>query len=278
VVGYAYPFGDYGQNYTNDPQLFPAVSPQIVSGIYSLAFYQDAPGEYYEDTYASDPSKAPYFIKRIEVHQDMTGDELVDMLEKSAAKSLPYTDTFTSDKGWLSSWGSYSIDPSAGTMTLKPAAKDTGASVVLDGSYPWTDYAFSADVSSPTHTSVYLWARFQDGYNNAGCNFGSDFVHVEETLNGVNRVIQGVNQAGVLPSGTFKAGVEVSGRTISCLINGTVVAQSQFLDASLDKGGVGFKAWDKQPDLASLVVYDMNAAPLADDTEGSASSSPSVNP
>lgn len=251
---YAFPFGDYGQNYTNAPSFFPGHMRSIVTGIYTMLFYQTYPGKYYDQTYSSVPAAAPYFIKRIELTQDVTGSSLVTKLENSSAKSLPYTDTFSSNKGWVSSWGSYTLDTHTGTLRIQPQQNDTGASVVLDGSYPWKDYLFSANVRSPAHTSVYLWARFADANNNAGCNFGANFVHIEQTVGGTNRVIQGVNQAGLLPQGVFTASIAVSGRTIECLINGSVVAQSNFLDPSLGHGGIGLKAWDKTPDLASLIV------------------------
>jgi len=253
VFAFAFPFGDYGQNLFVDSN-FELAKDVLLLGAkehYDFAFYQWWEGEGFTYNYWR---PGAFLLKRLEPDAAWSGKELVAALEQGKPKSLPFQDTFSSNTGWLSTWGSYDILKESDELVFRASQHEAGASAILDGSGAWQDYQVSAVVESPTQTGVFLWVRFQDGNNNAACNFGKDFVHVEQVLEGQHRVIQGIRDVTPIPQGEFTVQARVQGRTVQCLINDQVLVETPFLDISLDHGGIGFKMWDDEVGRASLHI------------------------
>ena len=256
AFAFAFPFGDFGQNPGDSNFLLAQdIVKNVVGSVYSFAFYQWWEGEGFTQNYADE---GKMMIKRIEVENDWGADKLVDILEAGRAKSLPYSDRMNGDKSWLSTWGSYRYDISNGLVLLANDG-EAGASVILDGSGAWKDYEVTARVESPTQTGVLLWVRFQDASNNAACNFGKDFVHIEQILDGEKRVIQGIRDVSPIPSGEFTIGARIQGRNVQCLVDGTVLIETPFLDKGLSRGGIGFKMWDQQIGKSALYIKQVQA-------------------
>ena len=256
VIAFTFPFGDFGQNTTNFPGAQSLVL-DTVSKYFRLAFYQTAPGIRFTSNYyvPEQASSGSFLVKRIDINPDWSGTDILRILKNSQAKSLPYSDNFSSNKGWIASWGLATVDPTTKVMTIKPGAAQTGGSAVLDGSRLWKNYQLTTVVDVPNHNSVFIWARYQDDQNNAACNFGQGFAHVEQTINGVSNVIKGQQSENfVLPTGDFQVGIRVKDRQIDCLINGNVVVSSIFMDPTLSTGGIGFKTWDTQAGRSLLLV------------------------
>ena len=261
IFAFAFPFGDYGQNLFVDSN-FELAKDVLLLGAkehYSYAFYQWWEGEGFTYNYRR---PGAFLIKRLEPGAVWSGRELVAALEQGKPKSLPFQDAFSSNTGWLSTWGSYDILKESDELVFRANQQEAGASAILDGSGAWRDYEVSALVESPTQTGVFLWVRFQDGNNNAACNFGKDFVHVEQVLQGRHRVIQGIRDVAPIPQGEFTVQARVRGRTIQCLINNQVLVETPFLDTPLGYGGIGFKMWDEQAGRASLRIKKLEVQPL----------------
>lgn len=250
---FAFPFGEFGQVESNAPDLMPRMIA-IAHSMYDLLFYQHAPGVYFRQAYADPGTEdTSFLVRRISVRGDWTADRLLSVLEASNAKPLPYLDTLKTDRGWLSSWGTYRILPEGG-LALVAAPNAAGASAILDGTGHWQNYTITARVESPTQTGAFVWVRFKDDANNAACNFGEAFAHVEQTVNGEHRVINGIRGSDFIPTGPFTIEARVEGRHVTCLIDGSVVAESEFLDPTLTRGGIGFKKWNATIGESSLTI------------------------
>lgn len=258
VSSFAFPFGDFGQNFSNYPEA-QQVATDEAKNDFNMMFYQNAPGMRFTGNYFGEKpfgGANSFLVKRILVKTNLTPDDIIKKIEYGATKSLPYYDNFNFDNGWINAWGTPTIE--SGLLTLNAKEGETGSAVVLDGSHDWTDYALTATVKLPKNNGVYVWVRFQDDNNNAACNIGRDFAHVEETIGGKSNVLKGIREKISLPSDFFTVTAMVKGREISCYLDGKLLVSSPFLDPSLDKGGVGFKAWDYVPNNSEILVKDVS--------------------
>jgi peptidoglycan/xylan/chitin deacetylase (PgdA/CDA1 family) len=258
IVSFAFPFGDLGQNQKDAREKTQDIT-SIASDVYKLLFYQYRPGEYYTQVSPQDGGGS-LLARRIDMDNTWDAARLLDVLEDGTAKALPYHDSFDEDHGWLKVWGDHSIE--GGSLRLQASPLQTGASTVIDGSAHWEDYTVRADVISPERTGVFLWTRFQDDDHNAGCNFGTEFVHAEQVVGGEKRVLQGVRRAQSIPEGPFSVSAEVVGRTLVCSINGEEIVRTEFLDESLDHGGTGVKIWDEALGKSTIEITQLEVVPI----------------
>lgn len=262
IDSFAFPYGDYGQNSTNF-SLAKNIVVQDTAKLYSLAFYQNVPGKYYSSNYFLPEYKDnPFFlVTRINTNPEWSGQDLVETLRKGEAKPLPYDDNFSKDNGWVRIWGE--LTHSSSTMSLQAGKYETGASVILDGSRLWSNYTLTATVNSPRQQGIYVWARLQDERDSASCNFGNSFINIEQTVNGVQRIIKGNDfKQTIIPTKDFSIKVEVKDRNITCTLNNTYSVTSAFLDEKLSTGGIGFKTWEKNPGESSLVIKNLHVTEI----------------
>ncbi len=264
INSFAFPFGDYAQGSTNTENKNGRNDLlTIVSNTYNLGFYQHGPIIRFKENYYL-PSKEKdgfFMVKRMHPGHDWSGEKLLKELRKTQTKNLPYIDTFTEDQGWISSWGKIIID--SNSLTVQAQANQAGGAAILDGTRLWKDYSIKARVLTPEQNNVYIWARFQDDNNNAGCNFGPGFTHIEHTVNGVKSVLKGRRGSDIiLPRGEFTVEIRVEGRHMSCLLNGEEIVTTEFLNPVLSEGGIGFKTWDAVTTKGSLTVKELLVTPL----------------
>lgn len=257
ISSFAFPYGDFGQNNTNFSQAKNLVLNDT-KDLYSLAFYQIAPEIHFTSNYFTPENKDDSFflVRRININPEWSGDDLINTLKKSEAKPLPYIDDFSQDKGWVKIWSS--LDIGNNVFHIYADKDQTGASAILDGSRLWGNYYLTAIANSPHRQGVNIWARFQDENNNVSCNFGRNFIHIEETVNGVKTTIQGVNyKYPIIPSGDFPVEVQVKNKNIVCLLNNSLSVKSTFVNDKLSTGGIGFKTWEETKGQSSLTIKDL---------------------
>lgn len=259
VYSFAFPFGEFGHLSANYPEA-ESIVRRIAEHIYDVAFYQTWVGEGFSFNYPRPIFEGMIFGKRIEPKPGTAADELLRAFENGLPKSLPFGDDFSKERGWFSVWGAYRHTD--GALSLQALPEQTGNAVVLDGSGDWKDYRVRATVRSLHGTGVFLWVRFEDNENNAGCNFGNGFLHAEEVVNGVRNVNAGKRGDIVIPDGDFTVEARVQGRTLTCVLNGQSSVTTEFLNPSLGAGGIGFKAWETQPGSAALSVINVAVEPL----------------
>lgn len=243
ITTFAFPFGDFGQGESNFPEARKTILTQAAP-IYEILFYQQAPGDHYTANYFNEnkSGEQTFLLRRIDYNRHMSDQDFMTVVQSMEAKSLPYSDDFSENKGWISAWGGLEI--ASNTLTVTPRTLNSGGAAILDGSRHWKDYTVRATVSSPGRNGVYMWIRFGDESNAAACNFGNGFAHIEQTVNGEKRVIKGIRNENInIPSGDFEITARVKGRQIECMLNGEVSVATEFLDESLSQGGIGFKTW-----------------------------------
>ena len=256
IQSFAFPYGDFGQNNTNFKDA-TNINTQESQKLFSLDFYQNSPAQRFRNNYLlpEQINNTFFLVKRININTQWTGLDLINELDKTTAKNLPYIDNFFRDNGWLTSWGKLTVEQ--GKFTLNAESGQTGGTTILDGSRLWKNYSIKASVTSPNLSAVYIWARFQDDDNNAACNFSNGFIHIEQTVDGVESTIQGlIDKKLKMKSNEFQVEVRVKGREIQCILN-NIVVKTSFLDRKLSTGGIGLKTWTAKSSTASLIVKNL---------------------
>jgi len=257
IETFAFPFGEFGQLPSNAAEAYDHIM-DVVSDTYEIAFYQWWPGEGYTYNYPSEE----VLMRRIGVEPTWSGEDLLAFLQEGLPKELPYDDTLDRNRGWRTTWGDFFIEN--GGLTVAAAPDSSGASVLLDGTGHWEDYRVEMVLTSPARTGVSVYVRFRDNENTAVCNFGNGFVHVEQTVEGAHRVIQGTRDRSiVIPEGPFPITISVAGRTLTCTLDGGISVTSTFLDRSLDRGGVGIKVWDPKLGESGIVLDTLSVSPAS---------------
>ena len=238
-VGFAFPFGDLGEdqsNYSNAKSVFL----DAVGKVYKLGFYQFWPGRGYSQNYIG---SRQLLNERIEVQPSWNGQSVVDSLSGGTSKPLPYAEVPNNTSGWLLNWGSNFFTRQG--MILTASTKSTGAAVALDGSDAWRDYTYSASAQLIKGSNIRLLARVQDSNNYVACSFNPNLIEAQQIVNGQTSYKSG--QAGsydlTAPNAIF--GITVKGNTTTCLMNGTPVISVTISAPTLQSsGGIGFVVYD----------------------------------
>jgi len=260
ISTFAFPFGEFGQLSRDYTLALKNDIEDITRSIYRLAFYQTWEGEGFSFNYPKE-NEIAFMIKRIEPKPSTTPEELVQRLENGIPKDLPFIDDISTDKGWFSTWGKAVLTD--GEIQMRANGNETGVATVLDGSGDWENYRVKMTVQSESKSGFVVFVRYQDNKNFAGCNFGNGFIHAEDTIDGNRRVINGIRDPAIsIPvDQPFTVEATVNGRNIECRLLDYSVG-TEFLDASLKKGGVGVKVWDETVGVAELDVLEVSVEPL----------------
>lgn len=256
VLGFAFPFGNFGFPTENFPGAQDIVI-QKAKEVYPMSFYQFATEYRFNSNYSRNQATADrtFFVKRIEVKPEWTPENLLKVVENANSKSLPYSDNFREDKGWIRTWGEIGFTDQG--LEMKPAPEETGSAMILDGSGAWDNYNFSASIGKLEGSNVYLWARLMDDDNFVACNFGPDRVHIDQVSEGALHVVRGTERPGNLPKENFNVSIRVDEREVGCYLNGELIVKTEFLDPSLERGGVGIKIWDTQKNVSWVLIKEV---------------------
>ena len=264
ITSFAYPFSDYGQQGINAPIAIATINT-ILKKNYDVAFEQanlnadDEPTDVVSN-YAGDNS---YHLRRIEVPTDWTGTQLVSLLTSAHAKTLPYSDVFSSNAGWHSTWGITTMND--GTFNVMASTTTTGAFAFLDGTRGLQDYLYTAQVTVPNaRTTVTLVSRYQDEGNYLSCSFDADQVQIQERVGGVIQTLSKIKNSVALPQSSVSLGIFVGGSIIKCYEGSRVAAYVTNYDNALSSGGVGLKIWEKDLGVAQMAVSNISV--ITEDT------------
>lgn len=246
IVGYAYPFSDYGQNSKNFIEEAPLIIDEVARKIYPMTFYQVWEGLGFAFNY---PEQESFMMKRISVKPDWNGSKLIQVLENGRAKILPFQEDIFQSDGWVNTYGS--SDLGFDELNLSATASTTGASVFLDGTKLWKDYFYTTDLDWTSGSHVSLIARYKDSKNYHVCTFGKDSTRIESVIDGkVKKLSEEKNFINV-PDGKILLSVSVNDDFMECLIGKTVIT---YATIPKDEGGVGIKIWDKELGKASVSI------------------------
>jgi peptidoglycan/xylan/chitin deacetylase (PgdA/CDA1 family) len=254
VLGFAYPFGDYG----NDVQNFPGAKPILnssASSLFPLAFRQ-ASGNEFPNNY---PGSDFRLVKRIDVNENMSKDQLLSELNSGQEKSLPYADSFSGDNGWITAWGSSELK--SGLLLTRSSVTENSSMTFLNGTFQWTNYTMSAGARLLNGNSFAAVARYANGNNYVSCDFTGWGIALSQNIGGVETVISESDEnIRISPDQNLDIGIGVSGNTAACYIGNKKTAAGN-ISPSLNHGGIGFKTWDNSVNNSSLLVSNLKVDP-----------------
>lgn len=251
VIGYAYPFNDFGEDTVNYPGSTAALA-RIVPGIYTYAFYQTWPGN--GDTF-NYPDPSAYLVKRIEPDASWTGADLVNTLASGIAKTLPYA-TADFSYGWLANWGDVSASRSA--LALSAPAGVTGAAAFLDGTEDWSGYSLNATADAQVGTISLIARHTSTDSPYPVCAFSDDTIYLERHAGDTQSTI--ARHAYAPASGARAVRMDVSGSEVTCTAEGVSVTGS--VTGIPARGGAGVSLWDPNPGTAKARITSFSADPL----------------
>ncbi|HET8575067.1 MAG TPA: polysaccharide deacetylase family protein [Candidatus Paceibacterota bacterium] len=239
IIGFAFPFNDFGQATKNFPGSGNIILP-VASSIYPLLFYQAWTETGYSQNYSYEQSP---LVKRIEVPPNTSGTELLEKIEQGETKNLPFSDSFNQNRGWLEMWGSATIK----NKQLVISSSDTdSASVFLDGTGYWTNYDFSASTNWIAGKDLEMEAHLKNNQNFLSCLFqAGGGVYAKETKNNTSEILKDVFPPEGVPHGNHTFGIAVDGNKVSCFIDGDAIVSGES-DGTLAEGGIGIKTWDPE--------------------------------
>ena len=181
----------------------------------------------------------------------------------TAQVSLPYHSTTFSD--WKGSWGTIST-ASDGTLLVAANASTTGAEAIFPASLHWTDYRYSADVST-NNGEITLIGRYRDDDNLLACTFVANTVSLIERINGDTKTVAYADLDSVTripaPRRTWVS-MQVSGNTIGCSET-PAVADVVYTTSNTDEltGGIGVRTYFSVPDDTTLGLYEVRVDPVS---------------
>lgn len=253
--GFAYPFGQYGQNPTN----FNGAKDIVLDATrarYSGAFYQNYQGEGFTHNY---PGTNSFLAKRIPVNSDWDGSDLIAKLQRGQPKSLNYWDTLSPDRGWEQSYGSLTL--TRGVLILK-ASGSSGAAAFLDGTYLWKDYTYTATIKQRNTATVSLLARMENPNTYVGCEFSGTGAKITQRVAGTSYTL--ATKSGLtFPSSNYQLSIKVDGDKVSCMYKDSAVVSATMRSNSPSKGGIGLKVEASQNDYAQVKLEDVKATSIS---------------
>ncbi len=241
VVGYAYPFGELGQDDEHNYSQAEEVVIEEASKVYSYSFHQ----VWTDPRKRTYPDKDDFLIRRIDVLAGWDGEDLVNVLDQTEDKQLPYSDDFSTNHGWFASWGN--ISTTDNSLYLTSTRTDQGSMAVLEGSFLWKNIDISAEVNIIQGDSFSLIGAYQDN-SFLACNFYEQGLSLTKynKARGIEELISETNLANILSLKNTKAkvGMRVSEQNISCQLNGSdILVINSSLPNINSEGGIGIRTW-----------------------------------
>jgi len=250
VSGFAFPFGDYGQNASNDSQAQATVLGATRQD-YTLAFYQNWNKGNFTFNY---PNANAFLIKRVPVRPTWTGEDLLAVLNAASPKSLPYREVPNAKSGWQSDWGIMGIGSDG--MSLAAGTSTTGGLAVLDGSYTWANYEVEAPVEWESGYVMVLFDLQSEQLGRACVFADNGIVQLQQRTKDDILILRETKVKGLKP-GSHTIGAVSAGKTTACVFDGDYVIDATLPPAS---GGIGLEAWAPQSGQAQALFKEVTVS------------------
>jgi len=253
VDTFAFPFGETGFITAGNYPEGISVSHEQAEKVYNYGFLQ-AHGDDYRFNYQKYPA---FLAKRIHVDHDWDGTRLLSIMEGGNPKSLPFTDNFAVNRGWISSWGT--VDAGWGSLILQSNDETSGASTILDGSLLWDEYEYNitADWESGF---PFLLADVENSKTYTACAFSQGKVRLQSARGGSTVVLGEVSDPSINYGNGVNFGIRVLGNTAACVWDGKVLLRvSNLPDRS---GGIGIQTWNPDVGTARLTIHGISVLSL----------------
>ena len=241
---FAYPYSDYGQDATNYKDAKNIIINESLK-LFPVTFRQYRDGSGYSFNYPS----GEYPFKRIDAVSYKNGDGLVKKIQASSEKVIPYESDDSINYlnlEWLRSWGQISFNDKK--IILDSSKNGNGVLAFLDGSMSWQDYSFNAEVVWEKGSDIFLVGRYVNENNYLSLHINKEFIRIEERVDGVDHVLKEMPSNQFSAVGNYNLGLNISGSSVTGIINGQVIIGATGISKNISSGGIGFKVWDKNPD------------------------------
>jgi len=255
VDTFAYPFGETGLHVFGN---FPAgvgITDEEAARVYELGWLQNERGDYTFNY----PDGDAFIAQRIHVEAAWNGADLLDHLEKGMGKTLPYTDTLESDRGWRPTWGT--VAQESGVLLVRATPQTAGASTFLDGTKHWHDYQYEATLDWKSGYAM-LAGNMVNGSTYRLCSFTDGNVRLQEVVGETRRLLGEADVPALRRGNDVRLGIRIEGTSTSCLWNGRAVLSVGGLRRGA--GGIGLQTWDTAMGVAALTVKNISVARSAD--------------
>jgi peptidoglycan/xylan/chitin deacetylase (PgdA/CDA1 family) len=254
---FAYPFGDYGQQTSNNPGAQKIIE-EVIRNTYALAFNQVWP----TDTLFSSnfPGTDRIHLRRIESGTSWSGENLVAILETARSKNMTFDDDFSKNLGWKHNWGKAGMED--GQLKVVAGEKTTGSLVFLDGTHEWDDYFFTVDAVQERGKYTSLVARFIGSEDYVSCWFSDSEAKIVEKVNGQTHTLIKVKHPLRMIGDTEQLGMSVEGTMVRCFDGEEAVVTTDELSPRLSKGGIGIGVWDAVENNAAVNINSLHVVPL----------------
>jgi len=247
VLGFAYPFGDFGQENSNYLQGKDILTKEVDS-LFPLSFRQSENSEYPGDY----PGNGYHLIKRLDIQSPTDINKFISLVGSTREKSIPYSDNFLRDQGWLDAWGSSKLSQG---LLLTGATQDEDSSLTfLNGTALWKDYKMNAILRLMKGSSFAIVVRYNNENNYASCDFSDSHISLTQRIAGQESVVsESDNNFPINSQEDMNVSIEVRGGSAACFLNGNEITSGD-ISSNLNHGGIGFKTWNNKVFNSSLLV------------------------
>lgn len=249
ITSFAVPFSDFGQHDSNYNDAY-LINEELYSRIFNMVFYQYKPlkDRDFKANYNENIGKDFYFVMRMTVNPNTSGEELVSKLDATEEITLPYIENFNNLNRWISSWGNFTfLDDEIYNKKLFFSNQQNNSQttlVYLDGSYLLKDYNYSVTLEDIENQHIAIFARYKNINNYVSCAYDTnDRLFFSNVVDGKLRDVSDIKiQKDIDDSYNSNLSIIVQGNTVSCLLDNKILYTTT-LDEISNFGGVGIKTW-----------------------------------
>jgi len=253
IVGFAFPFNDYGQESKNNKKAQDIIL-QTAQNTFSLGFYQANPANGGTFNY---PIRDSFMIKRINILPDWNKDKLIQTIKASEAKNFPYSNDYSKTGEWIMTRARFNVENTM--MILGSNVDNTGSTAFLDGAAWWKNYTISANLNWVKGSNFFLLARYKDDSSYLSCNYSNERVRVEQRTNNETEVLTEAKGQFLQPGKDINVSMKVNNNEAVCLVNNIPVATNSGIDPSLKEGSIGFKTWDATAGNSEIEIKNVSS-------------------
>jgi peptidoglycan/xylan/chitin deacetylase (PgdA/CDA1 family) len=252
VISFAFPFGDYGQKGVNIPkETAEKTYLDAVKATYQLSFELNFTGSDFNNFEDSDTS----LLRRFEVPNGLSANDLIEKLTKSRLKTLPYAVLGFTPKelsNWFCNWGKVDSDDISAKLTSDE--NESGSEIMLYGGHYWKDYSFHTEISIEAGCANFI-GRYVDDNNFVFCGISGNGVLIGQKVRGQYFTLN-YHDLGKSKN-EYIIDLEFSGDTVACKVDDQPIFGPTPIDPGLARGGVGFQVWNAENTFAQISVREV---------------------
>ncbi|MCD4762167.1 polysaccharide deacetylase family protein [bacterium] len=252
ALGFAFPFGNYGQLATNYPEARKIILG-LAEDLFDVGFYQTDEGE--KENF-NIPGQG-FLNRRIIVNDEWSASDLMEYLNGKKVKKLPYEAKFNNQYNWINSWGKTDINK---TLSLSAKPETNGGFVFLNNALTWNNYEIKTKANLRAGNSFSLVAYYLDADNYLSCNYSLNGISLKEKMNGQEKtLLVWNNNFSALEFRDTKVNMLIDNERLYCGFNNSYVLRlGGERNHELTNGSIGFKVWDENPGTAFLEIKNLN--------------------